>query len=469
MSSFLKTRGFSSDLERRAPALFLGLNLTLAFLVGLGQYAAIPPLILLLLLSHKRAIGATLALLAALWGHFFFSFPEKMAGSFDIALEHIHENPFGFSYKAKIQRFQEKGGAARRTNLHCRLFSKERYSASATYRIEGRLESRGAFRFLKTNEKWQPLSPTFNLVELRYRAKKNLDGLIQKEATGHPEAALLLSSLTTGELDDPWLKTLFQKSGLSHLLAISGFHFALIACLLHFLFAPLLPSRVEALLIIFLMTLYFCFLGASPSVMRAWIAMVIFLGAKMVQRPSSAPNSLGVALLVAFFIDPLSSQELGFQLSFLATGALLFLAPKIGRALEELTRERSGWLEKSFALNSAVHLAVAPLLISTFHSLYLHSFLYNLIFPLLFIPVFLGLALSLPLFWILPCLGPPTLKAIALYSQSLIDLLAWQPFPHKTLYIAPFSPWLISAYFSLLLLFVLWKNEDYRTMRYTDF
>src|SRR5262249_37172709 len=108
----------------------------------------------------------------------------------------------------------------------------------------------------------------------------------------------------------------------------SGFHFAIVASFLGFALR-LIPKhsiRVGALLL--LLGAYFFFLGPQASIMRAWIMCSLTAAASFFDKQSTALNSLGFALLILLGYNPLFINELGFQLSFAATAAiLLFYQP----------------------------------------------------------------------------------------------------------------------------------------------
>ena len=191
----------------------------------------------------------------------------------------------------------------------------------------------------------------------------------------------------------------FGKLGLQHLLAISGFHFALIALFLHFFLRPLLPTRLHLLVVIALLTLYFLFLGYSPSVQRAYLILLLYLTGKLFHLRIPPLNALGVSLAIDLFISPLVIFHLGFQLSFLCTLAILHLYPLMNTLLNSIFPQRSsaiisemplldkhGYLlsslfRKTLAVNFAVHLLSIPVLLCCFYRFPLLSLGYNLFIP----------------------------------------------------------------------------------------
>jgi competence protein ComEC len=121
----------------------------------------------------------------------------------------------------------------------------------------------------------------------------------------------------------------------------------------------------------------------------------------LIDKQTTALNSLGLALLVILTIDPHMSREIGFQLSFATTVAILLfyrptqyflndLFPK--RKLQEVI-EMNGlnqhaycllaFLRESLALSLAVNLFALPLTLFHFQQFPWMSLLYNLFFPVL--------------------------------------------------------------------------------------
>ncbi|MCB1119150.1 MAG: ComEC/Rec2 family competence protein, partial [Chlamydiia bacterium] len=217
----------------------------------------------------------------------------------------------------------------------------------------------------------------------------------------HPSSGMFLSGLATGQFDDPWMREQFARFGLQHILAISGFHFAVIALFLNFILRLLFRQKIAIILLIAILGLYCIFLGPQPSILRAWLMCSIPLVGMLIQKQSSALNTLGIALLFLLTFDPYMIQELGFQLSFGTTAAiLLFFQPmrsamfsllggrKMGEVMEMTMTQQHGYLilgfiRESLALALAVNVFALPLTLFYFQQFPWMSLLYNVFFPLL--------------------------------------------------------------------------------------
>ena len=214
-----------------------------------------------------------------------------------------------------------------------------------------------------------------------------------------PKVASFFSSLATGDIDERALSLEFGKIGVNHLLAISGFHFALLTTFCSFILGLFLPRKTTTILLLIVLSAYFFFVGNAPSVQRAWIGIFIFLIGSLFDLRSNALNSLGCALCIEILIDPYCVTHLGFQLSFLATLAILLLYAPCEKLLSLLLPKRplsllavmtplhqtghlfSSMIRKALALNIAVHLVTLPVLLFVFLKFPWLSLLYNLFFP----------------------------------------------------------------------------------------
>mgnify|MGYP001025910680 CR=1 FL=1 len=141
----------------------------------------------------------------------------------------------------------------------------------------------------------------------------------------------------------PELQAAFQRTGTSHIIAISGFNFAILAGLFSAIFTRFLGHKWGAILSIIAITGYTVLVGGSPAVVRAAIMGGLGVLGGMFGRRQNGLNSLGIACLVMILLDPNLPWDLGFQLSVAATlGLVLFAQPMEEKFLE--TAER--WLSK---------------------------------------------------------------------------------------------------------------------------
>lgn len=156
----------------------------------------------------------------------------------------------------------------------------------------------------------------------------------------------LLEALLLGDRQslDPETREAFRRTGLAHLLAISGLHVMLLGFVIHALLKSLLlrlgltwrPMEIVRSALTFLVLLaYVVLTGAQPSAMRAMIMGIAFMGGHLVQRPVEPINTLGLAAFAILLLEPQQLFAPGFQLSFAAVGALVVFMPRFQDILPE--------------------------------------------------------------------------------------------------------------------------------------
>lgn len=424
----------------KSPGLLWGIPFCSGLLFTLSTpWAAVG---LFLFWQPKNFVRACIAFFSALalLSHF-YDFPvsgTQVEGTFKIhSLTESHRFASGWLYKGVLK--TEKG------RILCSCFSPHLYSPNDTYTIMGTVKAqRGTSYTLKTKGLWQAKSKTWSLALVRYQSKHFVKQYINKHIV-QERAAAFLSGIVTGELEDRVMFAEFGKLGLSHIMAISGFHFGLLTLALHLLFRMVLPHKVEVICLMGLLTLYFLFVGDSPSVLRAWIIAMLALLGLLLKRRTKPANTLGSALLISCLLEPLSVTTLSFQLSYLATAGILLVYSPLSRLFElwipkvplsfaiekpllwQLGYIASCWMRNGLCLTMAVHLTILPLLLYTFHSFPLSSFLYNLFFPFL-------VSIGVMLFLLSLLVGGWLHFLTGLYCEWMLQIPQSPPLILKTLY-----------------------------------
>jgi competence protein ComEC len=196
-------------------------------------------------------------------------------------------------------------------------------------------------------------------------------------------AANLLRGFVLGEDDriDDATRSRFKRSGLAHLLAVSGQNVVLLAILGIAVCAALgvsLRGRLVAVLL--LIALYVPLTGAGASIQRAGIMGAAGVVAALAGRPSSRWYALLLAAAATLAINPRAEGDIGWQLSFAAVlGILCFCAP-LSRVLAGPAPGRARRvLAEAAALTISATLATAPLTAFHFETLSLVALPANLL------------------------------------------------------------------------------------------
>ena len=201
-----------------------------------------------------------------------------------------------------------------------------------------------------------------------------------------PHAASLLRGFVLGQddrIDEPTVDD-FKRSGLAHLLAVSGQNVVLLAILAGFALAVIgVPLRARLVWILALIAIYVPVTGAGPSIQRAGVMGAAGVVAALAGRPRSRWYALLLAAAITLALNPRASGDVGWQLSFAAViGILLFAAPTVAALGESpgggrATARRA--LVEAGALTLAATIATAPLMAFHFGTLSLVSLPANLL------------------------------------------------------------------------------------------
>ena len=181
---------------------------------------------------------------------------------------------------------------------------------------------------------------------------------------------------------DEGTKEDFRRSGLSHLLAVSGENVTLLALLAMPVLGLLgIPLRERLLWVLGLIAVYVPVAGAGPSLQRAGVMGAIGVLAILGGRRSSRFYALALAAVVTLAVNPTVAADIGWQLSFAAVLGILVLAAPLRRAIVARLGE-GPWrrtLAEGLAVTVAATLATAPLIAYHFETLSTTTLLANVL------------------------------------------------------------------------------------------
>lgn len=245
-----------------------------------------------------------------------------------------------------------------------------------------------------------------------------------------PDAAALLTALavglTSGMSADQW--RVFNATGTTHLVAISGLHVTLFAMLALIAARTLwrctpFPRFVDREPFALLLALaaagaYSLLAGFSVPTQRTWLMLAVFALARLSARRVGAGRIWSLSLIAVLLLDAFAPLAAGFWLSFIAVGVIL--------VIETTALIPGSRLQRAVRLQAAVMLALAPLTLAVFGGVSLVGLAVNVvaipIVSFVFVPLVLAGALAAlvaPLF----CAALFSLAAV-LY-QWLWPALVW--------------------------------------------
>lgn len=265
-----------------------------------------------------------------------------------------------------------------------------------------------------------------------------------------PDGTILKALIVGDSADIPQsLRDAYTRTGVSHILSISGFHVGIIAlAMLQFWYAlsRIFPAillhcnfrRLAFALSLPLILYYMLLSGAAPATVRSVLMLLFVTLSLFLERQHDPLNLLLLAATALLVADPANLYAISFQLSFLAIWGLTLLTPLLAKPL---TSASSGWRSKLclFAAASAAAIIATFLPVAYyFQQASLTGIISNfLIVPLLGYGVVVLGFVAIPLIWLAPTIAGWLLAIAAgltAAANTVIALLVQIPTP------PPFTP-----------------------------
>jgi competence protein ComEC len=128
------------------------------------------------------------------------------------------------------------------------------------------------------------------------------------------------------------------NAGIFHVIAISGFHVAVLLVLSLFILKRLIPYRIALIILCGLLSFYFLLLEGRSSITRSFLIFLIFSFASFRYERIRWANALTLAALVQIILNPFELFDSGYHLTYLSTAAILFIAVPISTRIHFSSR-----------------------------------------------------------------------------------------------------------------------------------
>jgi competence protein ComEC len=220
-----------------------------------------------------------------------------------------------------------------------------------------------------------------------------------------------------GRMDENTTAAL-QRSGLFHLIAISGAHIGIISVMFFFVLRLFrVPKRASYSVLIVMLLFYSLLVEGRASVFRATIMALTFLAAKLLWKQTHLLNTISFSAFVLLLSNPFYLFDVGFELTFAATLSIILFVPKLLSFLPRLPLKVS----ELFAVSLTAQLGVLPLLAASFNRVTFAALLLN--FPAIpLIGVVMGMGF---IFLAVSPVSAGLAVLIAPVLKFLVDVFLW--------------------------------------------
>ncbi|MBF0490223.1 MAG: ComEC family competence protein [Candidatus Omnitrophica bacterium] len=324
------------------------------------------------------------------------------------------------------------------------------FSVGKTRYIEVLSKERGSW--------WMALS-----LRIKHRVKEILAKYLD------PQEANMIQAMVLGDRSflTKDVYAMFSKTGTSHILAISGMNMAIISAILLFVLKLLRFPRVWSLMGtgVFLLA-YAVLSGWTASVIRSVLMAIVLLSSFCIEYEADTFNSLGIAALILFLLDPLNLFDIGFQLSFLSVAMIVCLNPLVLPWIERRIKGRIlKSLAQAFCISLVAWIGISPVIAYQFEIISPIAIIANIpIVPMADLVIVLSLGL---VFFGLVC--PPiaiafagSLKAVFNFMLILVSWFAQTPdgycYIHSVTYLHIFIYYFL---LTILYLIISFKLKNY--------
>lgn len=217
----------------------------------------------------------------------------------------------------------------------------------------------------------------------------------------------------------PEMKTSFQHSGLTHIIAASGMNVSMIFGMWFFI-SQILRINYKVSIIIGMISVvcYTCMTGFGPPVLRATLMLLLILLGKLIDRKANSVTLLFIVAFLMLSVSPTMLTNIGFQLSFMVTLGLLSACPLVFDKIKNKVAN----IASSFVIVPIIaQFFAAPIQMFYFNSFSPYSVLANIsVVPTLSAVSYLGFISS-----ILALIKPISYYCVKIFDIMLMPFLSF--------------------------------------------
>lgn len=267
------------------------------------------------------------------------------------------------------------------------------------------------------------------LVNFRDEARNNVYEIFERTDLFYTSTgfAMLFGESTVLESE---VYDVFKATGISHLLAVSGFHVSIIISFVLFLLKKLKSNNyVNITIVVLILTFYAYLCDFSVSVMRASIMSLVLLYASSRNKEYDRLSALSLSASLILLINPLDLFNISFVLSFVAVLSIILLMPVLERLFSKVFY---GKFASMLSLSLSTSLGISVFQLFYFGKMPILSFIANMVTVPVVSFLFIFLILSI------------LLGLVFGFAVPLVNL-----FGVGMKYVLQFNNWISSIGFSL--------------------
>lgn len=248
--------------------------------------------------------------------------------------------------KVKNEKTQIKYNYGNKISFNAKFTTPEVQRNEGGFNYKEYLKTKNIYGIVSTNIKQIKLEKENNINAILKITNTFANKIEEKanELLSEKEASLLTGILIGRKenLEDD-VQTIFRKSSLSHMLAVSGAHVSYVIMGIGFIIAKSKIAKNIGKIITILLLIVFIFLtGQTPSVTRACIMSIYLIIGSILHKKVSTIASISLSFLILLILNPYCILDIGLQLSYGGTIGIVLVYPQLNKWLAKKEETKSG-------------------------------------------------------------------------------------------------------------------------------
>ena len=223
------------------------------------------------------------------------------------------------------------------------------------------------------------------LILYRYKIIDFVIDRVTKNIRVHPGIMIGILIGNTDLIEDEVVEN-FNKSNISHILAVSGTHVSFIIVFVGVIIDKFINNyKFKKIILIIILIMFLYIIGFSASVARAVIMGILLLLSKLFYRKSDVLNNLLLSGVILLIINPYFIFDMGFLLSYLTTMGIIMFSSNIEKMFSKIKGKNIIYKIKEYIKTSVIISISANIMIIPIMSYSMNTISFTYIIPNLLI------------------------------------------------------------------------------------